>query len=98
MRLRGLIKWAVLLLAIVLFGLTAIPSLPNGIPALFFFSSLAAFGLLVVFLLTSLPRVCPEAIVTQPPGATSNLVTFAGVSPAFAEAVRAMYEAPTQGI
>ena len=70
MRLRGLIKWAVLLLAIVLFGLTAIPSLPNGIPALFFFSSLAASGL---------------------------FVTFAGVSPAFAEAVRAMYQPQTGG-
>jgi len=53
--------------------------------------------LLVVFLLTSLPRVGPEAIVTQPPGATSNLVTFAGVSPAFAEAVRAMYQPQTGG-
>ena len=97
MRLRGLIKWAVLLLAIVLFGLTAIPSLPNGIPALLVLASLVAFGLFVVFLLTSLPRVGPEAIVTQPPGATSNLVTFAGVSPAFAEAVRAMYQPQTGG-
>ena len=71
MRLRGLIKWAVLLLAIVLFGLTAIPSLPNWILALFFFfSSLAASGL---------------------------FVTFAGVSPAFAEAVRAMYQPQTGG-
>jgi len=88
MLLIGLVKWGLLLLAVVLFIVAGIPQVPT--PGLFVLAALAAFGAFIVCLLIGWPRVGPKAVVTEPqPGA--KLVTFQEVSSPFVEAVQSLY-------
>jgi hypothetical protein len=88
MRLIGLVKWGLLLLAVLLFIAAGIPQVPS--PGLFVLAALAAFGAFIVCLLFGWPRVGPKALVTEPqPGA--KLVTFQEVSSPFVDAVRGLY-------
>jgi hypothetical protein len=88
MRLIGLVKWGLLLLAVLLFIAAGIPQVPS--PGFFVLAALAAFGAFIVCLLIGWPRVGPKAVVTEPqPGA--KLVTFQEVNSPFVEAVQSLY-------
>jgi len=89
MRVNRLMPWAAVLLAIVLFVVAGFPQTPA--PGLFVLLALALFGVFVLSFLFL--TVGPKAVVSErQPGA--KVVTFRGVSSAFATAMPATAATP----
>jgi len=83
-RLRSMIPWALLLLAIALFVSTSIPQEPA--PGLFVLAALGAFGAFIVMLFIGAPRLGPRGtVVDLKPG--NRQIQLEAVHPAFAGAL-----------